>query len=75
VLDFFGSSEADGKGKAQRPAGFAHVHVADDPAVTALLDPLKVTVRCIPMEGADEPGTCVVTGQPVARRSVLARAY
>jgi prolyl-tRNA synthetase len=51
------------------------VHVADDPAVTALLDPLKVTVRCIPMEGPDEPGTCVVTGQPVARRSVLARAY
>ena len=75
LLDFFGTGEVDGKGKGQRPAGFAHVHVADDPAVTALLDPLKVTVRCIPMEGPDEPGTCVVTGQPVARRSVLARAY
>jgi prolyl-tRNA synthetase len=40
-----------------------------------MLDPLKVTVRCIPMDGPDEPGTCVVTGAPVARRSVLARAY
>ncbi len=55
--------------------GFAHVHVADDPAVAAALDPLKVTVRCVPMEGGDEPGRCVVTGQPVPRRSVLARSY
>jgi len=55
--------------------GFAHAPVADDPAVAAALDPLKVTVRCIPMEGPDEPGTCVITGRPVSRRSVLARAY
>jgi len=70
VHDFFGAGEgAAGKG------GFAHVHVADDPAVAAAFDPLKVTVRCIPMEGDDEPGTCVVTGKPVSRRSVLARSY
>jgi len=69
VHDFFGAGEGTGKG------GFVHVHVADDPAVAAAFDPLKVTVRCIPMEGDDEPGTCVVTGKPVARRSVLARSY
>lgn len=68
VLDFF----AEGKGQG---SGFAHVHVADDPAVTAVLDPLKVTVRCIPMDGPHEPGTCIVTGRPVPRPSVLARAY
>ena len=60
---------------ATATAGFAEVHVADDPAIAALLDPLKVTVRCVPMAGPDEPGTCVVTGRPVPRRSVLARAY
>ena len=50
--DLFGEGEgAAGKG------GFAHVHVADDPAVAAAFDPLKVTVRCIPMDGDDEPGT------------------
>ena len=70
VLEFF----AETGDKAGR-VGFAHVHVADDPAVTALLDPLKVTVRCIPMEGAEELGTCIVTGKPVSRRSVLARSY
>ena len=70
VHDFFGAGEGSGT-----KGGFAHVHVADDPAVPAAFDPLKVTVRCIPMAGDDEPGTCVVTGRPVARRSVLARAY
>jgi len=56
-------------------AGFAWVHVADDPAVAAAFDPLKVTVRCIPQDGPDEPGQCIVTGRAVPRRSVLARAY
>jgi prolyl-tRNA synthetase len=60
---------------AKNDAGFAWVHVADDPAVATQFDPLKVTVRCIPMDGPDEPGTCIVTGQPVSRRSVLARSY
>jgi len=69
VRDFFGGAEGKGEG------GFAHVHVADDPAVAATLDPLKVTVRCVPMAGEDEPGRCVVTGQTVPRRSVLARSY
>jgi len=69
VREFFGAGEGGGRG------GFAHVHVADDPAVAAAFDPLKVTVRCIPMDGDDEPGTCIVTGAPVTRRSVLARSY
>ena len=69
VRDFFGTGEVAGRG------GFAYVHVADDPAVAEAFDPLKVTVRCIPMDGEDEPGTCVVTGRPVPRRSVLARSY
>jgi prolyl-tRNA synthetase len=72
VLDFF--AETPEKGAGPR-GGFAFVHVADDPAVLAVLDPLKVTVRCIPMDGEDEPGSCIITGQPVRRRSVLARSY
>ena len=70
VLEYFGAGEG-GAGKT----GFARVHVAEDAAVSAALDPLKVTVRCIPMEGQDEPGPCVFTGRPVPRPSILARAY
>ena len=71
VTDFF-AEPAAGKGLH---GGFAVVHVADDPAVAAALDPLKVTVRCIPTEGPDEPGTCIVTGQATTRPSILAKAY
>jgi prolyl-tRNA synthetase len=70
VIDYFSAGDNDSS-----RAGFARVHVADDPAVMEMLDPLKVTVRCIPMEGNDDPGTCIVTGQPVTGRSILARAY
>ncbi len=35
----------------------------------------KATIRCIPFDGPTEPGTCMVTGQPSAKRVVFARAY
>ncbi|MFI4873932.1 MAG: aminoacyl--tRNA ligase-related protein, partial [Blastopirellula sp. JB062] len=55
--------------------GFAYCHCADDPAVEEALKKHKLTVRCIPLEGDDEPGECVFTGQPVPRRAVIAKAY
>jgi prolyl-tRNA synthetase len=35
----------------------------------------KATIRCIPFDGPKDPGKCMVTGQPSARRVVFARAY
>lgn len=35
---------------------------------------LKVTIRCIPF-GEGEPGTCLFTGKPSARRVVWAKSY
>jgi prolyl-tRNA synthetase len=35
----------------------------------------KATIRCIPLEGPVEPGKCMVTGKPSARRVLFARAY
>ena len=35
----------------------------------------KATIRCIPFDGPKEPGQCMVTGKPSARRVVFARAY
>ena len=61
--------------KPEIHAGFAMCHFADDPAVTAALNELKVTVRCIPQTGDPEPGKCLITGQPTPRRVVLAKAY
>jgi prolyl-tRNA synthetase len=56
-------------------AGFALTHLADDPAVDAYLKELKVTPRCIPLAGAEEPGKCLLTGGACKKRVVFAKAY
>src|SRR5207249_1870770 len=35
----------------------------------------KATIRCIPFQRANEPGRCMVTGNPSAGRVVFAKAY
>ena len=35
----------------------------------------KATIRCIPMDSDAEPGKCMVTGKPSARRVLFARNY
>lgn len=63
------------KNKPEIHGGFALAHWADDPAVEAALKEHKLTARCIPVDGEDEPGTCIFTGKPSARRVVFAKAY
>jgi prolyl-tRNA synthetase len=62
---------------AERGGGkFVMAHVKDDPACDARLKEFKATVRCIPMvDEYDGPGKCIVTGEQVDRRSVIAKAY
>ncbi|MEQ8209569.1 MAG: proline--tRNA ligase [Lacipirellulaceae bacterium] len=55
--------------------GLAYCHFVDAPEIEETLKELKVTVRCIPLEGDDEPGECLFTGQPSQRRGVFAKAY
>ena len=35
----------------------------------------KATIRCIPLDGEDEEGLCMVTGKPSKRRVIVARSY
>ena len=49
--------------------GFALCHVCESPEVEKILGDLKVSIRCLPVEGAlagcePEPGKCIFTGQP-----------
>jgi len=39
------------------------------------LKELKVTVRNVPLDGPEEPGKCIFTGQPSLKRGVFAKAY
>ena len=61
--------------KPEIHGGFALCHWSEDPAVDELLKDLKVTIRCIPLDAAEEPGRCIFTGKPSPRRVVFAKAY
>ena len=73
--DFKSYFTAKNKKKPEIHGGFAHCHWSECPEMHALLKELKVTVRCVPLEGADEPGTCLFSGQPSTKRAIFAKSY
>ena len=55
---------------------FVMAHIKDDPQCDARLKEFKATVRCVPLvDEYDGAGTCIITGERVAQRSVIAKAY
>ena len=65
--------------KPEIHGGFALAHCVEDAEVKELLAKLKVTIRCLPLDGepgADSgPGQCIFTGKPSPRRAVFAKTY
>jgi prolyl-tRNA synthetase len=60
----------DGKG------GFVLAHYDGTSETEELIkEQTKATVRCLPLNEADEDGVCIVTGKPSQRRAWFARAY
>jgi len=56
--------------------GFALCHWNGDPAVEEQVkQDLNVTIRCIPLDAPNEPGRCVITGEPSQRRVIFAKSY
>jgi len=41
----------------------------------AIKEDTKATIRCIPLDGAEESGNCVYSGKPSSKRVLFARAY
>jgi prolyl-tRNA synthetase len=55
---------------------FVMAHAKDDPACDQRMKDFKATVRCIPLvDEYDGAGKCIVTGETVDRRVVIAKAY
>jgi prolyl-tRNA synthetase len=55
---------------------FVMAHMKDDARCDARIKAFKATIRCIPLvDHCDGPGKCIVTGEPVDRRVVIAKAY
>jgi prolyl-tRNA synthetase len=55
---------------------FVMAHLMDDPETDARIKSFKASVRNVPLvDEFDGPGKCIVTGEPVDRRVVIAKAY
>jgi prolyl-tRNA synthetase len=55
---------------------FVMAHMKDDARCDARMKEFKATIRCIPsVDEYDGPGKCIVTGEQVDRRVVIAKAY
>lgn len=56
--------------------GFISAHWDGTPETEEKIKELtKATIRCIPLDAAEEPGNCILTGKPSAKRVLFARAY
>lgn len=74
--DFIAFFSPQNPEKPEIHGGFALTHWCGDLAVAEqIADDLAVTIRCLPLEGEKEPGTCPFTGRPSPRRVVFAKAY
>ncbi len=63
------------EGSKEIHGGFALAHWNGSPEVEEQIkNDLKVTIRCIPF-GEGEPGKCVITGEPSAKRVIFAKSY
>ena len=67
--EFFGGSEESQAG------GFAMAHWNDAAIGHEILGKLKVTPRCLPLEGKTENGICIFTGKPSTKRVIFAKSY
>jgi len=55
---------------------FVMAHLKDDPQTDARIKEFRASVRNIPLvDEYDGPGKCILTGEPVEHRVVIAKAY
>ena len=63
------------KDETQIHGGFARCFFSNEQELEPLLKELKVTIRCIPSEENDTPGTCFYSGKPAEKYAIFAKAY
>ena len=74
--DFYSFFTAKNLSKPEIHGGFALAHWNGSREVEERIkNDLKVTIRCIPLDGTAEPGRCIFTGEASPRRVIWAKAY
>jgi prolyl-tRNA synthetase len=74
--DFYDFFTAKNPSKPEIHGGFALAHWNGSREIEEQIkNDLKVTIRVIPIDASSEPGKCIFTGEPSARRVIWAKAY
>ncbi|MEE3002537.1 MAG: proline--tRNA ligase [Planctomycetota bacterium] len=56
--------------------GFARTHFCGDPGIEEQIkNDLGVTIRCMPLDADQDPGTCPFSGQPSTQRVTWGKSY
>jgi prolyl-tRNA synthetase len=69
---FFSTNEVD---KSESQGGFVLAKWCGDVETEKMLDELKVTIRCLPLEQSGKEGKCILTGRPAVLDVILAKSY
>ncbi|CCB87565.1 MULTISPECIES: proline--tRNA ligase [Parachlamydia] len=72
LKQFFTPKNAD---KPEIHGGFVLAKWCGDPETEKMLDDLKVTIRCLPLEQSETEGTCILTGKKAKLDVILAKSY
>lgn len=71
--EFFTPKNLD---KPEIHGGFVRAYWCEDEQVTSeILDPLKVTIRCLPQDQPSSEGICILTGRKAKKEAIFAKAY
>jgi len=55
--------------------GFVRAKWSGDEETLKILDDLKVTIRCLPLDQTNTIGKCVLSGKPATQDAIFAKAY
>lgn len=74
--DFYKYFTPKNESKPEIHGGFAIANYDGSEEVEDMLrKDLKVTVRCIPLDGGEPTGDCIFTGKPAKYRAIFAKSY
>lgn len=63
------------KEKPEIHGGFVRAKWCGDVTTVQALEPLKVSIRCLPLEQSGSSGKCVITGRDATLDAIFAKAY
>lgn len=72
LKEFFTVKNAD---KSEIHGGFVHAKWCGDVETEKMLEELKISIRCLPLEQSGTEGDCILTGRPAVLDVILAKSY